>query len=123
MSERPTLRSNRSAIEGMSPLGSSSEMRSTRCMGKNAVGRPTRSPSGCRTCRTKSSNEFRSMPRIVTPEEFRATISPHTFSELLSTLEEGEIRANASSTGVERPKELILKRILPILQEYMEKAN
>jgi len=45
------------------------------------------------------------------------TISPHTFSELLSTLEEGEIRAIASSTGVERPKELILKRGLPLTYE------
>ncbi len=34
MSERPTLRSNRSAIEGIEPVGSSSAMRSMRCMGK-----------------------------------------------------------------------------------------
>ena len=45
------------------------------------------------------------------------TISPHTFSDLLSILEEEEIRAIARSTGVERPKELILKRGLPLTYE------
>jgi hypothetical protein len=45
------------------------------------------------------------------------TISPHTFSELLSVLEEGEIRAVARSVGVERPKELILKRGLSLTYE------
>jgi len=32
------------------------------------------------TCRMKSSNEFRSMPRRVTPEEFMETSEPHSFS-------------------------------------------
>jgi hypothetical protein len=45
------------------------------------------------------------------------TISPNTFSELLSVLEEDEVRAIARSSGVERPKELILKRGLPLTYE------
>ncbi len=45
------------------------------------------------------------------------TISPHTFSELLLVLEEEEIRAIARSAGMERPKELILKRGLPLTYE------
>ena len=45
------------------------------------------------------------------------TISPHTFSELLSVLEEEEIRAIARSAGMERPKELILKRGQPLTYE------
>jgi len=45
------------------------------------------------------------------------TISPHTFSELLSALEEDEIIAVARSAGAERPKELILKRGLPLTYE------
>ncbi len=51
-------------------------------------------------------------------ENFGAgTISPQTFSELLSALDEGEIRAIARSAGAERPKELILKRGLPLTYE------
>jgi hypothetical protein len=45
------------------------------------------------------------------------TISPHTFSELLSALEGEKIRAIARSAGVERPKELILKRGLALTYE------
>ena len=45
------------------------------------------------------------------------TISPHTFSQLLSALEEDEIRAIARSAGGERPKEFILKRGLPLTYE------
>lgn len=45
------------------------------------------------------------------------TISPQTFSELLSVLEEEEIRAIARSAGRLRPKELILKRGLPLTYE------
>lgn len=45
------------------------------------------------------------------------TISPHTFSELLSALGEEEIRAIAREAGGERPKELILKRGLPLTYE------
>src|SRR5690348_14274314 len=64
----------------MEPLGSSSAILSTRCIGKKSVGRPTRSPSGWSTWCTKSSKEFRSMPRRVTPAVFSASSSPHTFS-------------------------------------------
>ena len=45
------------------------------------------------------------------------TISPHTFSDMLAVLEEEEIRAIARSAGMERPKELILKRGLPLTYE------
>src|SRR5579872_7395296 len=79
-SERPTLRSNISEKEGIEPLRSSSEILSTRCIGKNSVGRPTRSPSGCNIWYTKSSKEFRSMPRSVTPAVVMDNISPQTFS-------------------------------------------
>src|SRR5579863_8076512 len=78
--ERPTRCSNRPESEGIDPCGSSSAMRSMRCIGKNSVGSPMRSPSGSITCRMKSSNEFRSMPRSVTPETFMETREPHTFS-------------------------------------------
>src|SRR5580704_15207170 len=78
--ERPTRCSNRPESEGIDPCGSSSAMRSMRCMGKNSVGRPMRSPSGSITCRIKSSKEFRSMPRSVTPEAFMDTSEPHNFS-------------------------------------------
>ncbi len=39
-----------------------------------------RSPSGSITCRMKSSNELRSIPRIVIPEPFMETSAPHNFS-------------------------------------------
>jgi hypothetical protein len=74
----PSVR-NMSAIDGIEPLGSSSEILSMRCMGKNTVGKPTRSPSGCNTCRTKSSNEFKSMPRIVMPAGCRPVARPTLF--------------------------------------------
>jgi hypothetical protein len=45
------------------------------------------------------------------------TISPYTFSELLSALDEDEIIAVARSAGGERPKEFILKRGLPLTYE------
>src|SRR5215470_12891031 len=99
-SERPSLRANSSSIEGMEPEGSSSAMRSTRCMGKKTVGNPTRSPSGSFIWRTKWSNEFRSMPRSVTPEVLMASSSPHTFSlgvcKLTITMECGSMFGKAS---------------------------
>src|SRR5579872_1063835 len=55
-------------------------MRSTRCIGKNKVGKPMRSPSGSITWRIKSSKEFKSMPRIVTPAELMDVSAPHNFS-------------------------------------------
>jgi len=45
------------------------------------------------------------------------TIAPDTFSELLSALDEGEIRAIARSAGTERPKKFILRRGLPVTYE------
>jgi len=45
------------------------------------------------------------------------TISPHTFSDMLAVLKEEEIRAVARLAGMERPKELILKRGLPLTYE------
>jgi hypothetical protein len=40
-------------MEGIVPEGSSKAMRSTRFMGKNMVGKPTRSPSGALIWLTK----------------------------------------------------------------------
>src|SRR5580700_5319549 len=98
--ERPTRCSNLPESEGIDPCGSSSAMRSIRCIGKKSVGSPMRSPSGSITCRMKSSNEFRSMPRSVTPEEFMETREPHNFSlgecRLTITMEFGSKDALAS---------------------------
>src|ERR1700693_3173138 len=83
-----------------------------RCIGKNSVGSPMRSPSGSSTCRMKSSNEFRSMPRSVTPEEFMETREPHNFSlgecRLTMTMEFGSTDALASlpDCGVSIPNVL-----------------
>src|ERR1700688_3036193 len=78
--ERPTRCSNRPESEGIDPCGSSSAIRSMRCIGKKSVGSPMRSPSGSITCRMKSSKEFKSMPRTVTPAELIETSAPHNFS-------------------------------------------
>src|SRR5580704_9733562 len=45
-SERPILRAKSSFIEGIEPVGSSKDTRSTRFIGKKIVGKPMRSPSG-----------------------------------------------------------------------------
>src|SRR5260221_454986 len=75
-------------------------MRSMRCIGKNKVGRPMRSPSGSITWRMKSSNEFKSIPRNVTPDAFMETRDPHSFSlgscRLTMTMELGSKDALAS---------------------------
>src|SRR5690242_1673913 len=95
-------------MEGIEPEGSSSATRSTRCIGKNTVGNPTRSPSGSFIWRMKWSNEFRSMPRSVTPEGLMASNSPHTFSlgvcRLTITMECGSIvKGSYTQTNVFRP--------------------
>src|SRR5580700_634327 len=101
--ERPTRCSNLPESEGIDPCGSSSAIRSMRCIGKNSVGSPMRSPSGSSTCLMKSSNELRSMPRSVTPEEFMDTREPHNFSlgecRLTMTMEFGSKDALASPPG------------------------
>src|SRR5437870_9990133 len=79
----------------MDPEGSSSEMRSTRFMGKKMVGKPMRSPSGSLIWRMKWSKEFRSMQRNVIPDGLMDSSSPHTFSlgvcRLTTTIEWGSI--------------------------------
>src|ERR1700693_1239368 len=89
-------------------------MRSMRCIGKNSVGSPMRSPSGSSTCRMKSSNEFRSMPRSVTPEEFMETSEPHNFSlgvcRLTMTMEFGSKDALVSLRGCGGLSSLALQR-------------
>ena len=76
-----------------------------RCIGQINVGSPMRSPSGSITCRMKSSNEFRSMPRNVTPEEFMETREPHNFSlgvcRLTMTMEFGSKDALVSLPDAE----------------------
>src|SRR5882757_1860680 len=67
-------------MEGMEPEGSSSEMRSTRVMGKKMVGRPMRSASNWLIWLTKWSNEFRSTPRMVTPLGLISSKRPQIFS-------------------------------------------
>src|SRR6266478_4194473 len=67
-------------MEGMEPDGSSSEMRSTRVMGKKMVGRPMRSASNWLIWLTKWSNEFRSTPRKVTPLGLISSKRPQIFS-------------------------------------------
>src|ERR1700688_4069871 len=93
LSERPILRAKSSFMEGIEPVGSSSDTRSTRFIGKKMVGRPMRSPSGSLSWRIKWSKEFRSMPRSVTPEGLMSKSSPHTFSlgecKLTTTMECG----------------------------------
>src|SRR6266481_6097459 len=93
VSERPILRAKSSFIEGMEPLGSSRDTRSTRFIGKKIVGNPMRSPSGSLICRIKWSKEFKSTPRSVTPEGLMSKSSPQTFSlgecKLTTTMECG----------------------------------
>src|ERR1700722_3496084 len=93
VSERPILRAKSSFIEGMEPLGSSRDTRSTRFIGKKIVGKPMRSPSGSLICRIKWSKEFKSMPRNVTPVGLMSKSSPQTFSlgecKLTTTMEGG----------------------------------
>ena len=62
----------------MSPLRRSNSMRSMRCMGKNTALGVTMSPA--LTWRMKSSMEFRSMPRTLTPGGARLRIAPQNFS-------------------------------------------
>src|SRR5580658_9882896 len=95
VSERPILRAKSSFIEGIDPVGSSRETRSTRFIGKKMVGNPMRSPSGSLSWRIKWSNEFKSIPRSVTPEGLMSSNSPQTFSfgecKLTTTIECGSI--------------------------------
>src|SRR5258708_7642588 len=67
-------------MEGMEPDGSSSEMRSTRVMGKKMVGRPMRSASNWLIWLTKWSKEFKSTPRKVTPLGLISSKRPQIFS-------------------------------------------
>src|ERR1700688_3920603 len=112
--ERPTRCSNRPESEGIDPCGSSSAIRSTRCIGKNSVGSPMRSPSGSITCRMKSSNEFKSMPRSVTPEAFMEPSEPHNISlgvcRLTMTMEFGSKNSLVSLPEWEAFSALALQR-------------
>src|ERR1700676_2352835 len=91
--ERPILRAKSSFIEGIEPVGSSRDTRSTRFIGKKMVGNPMHSLSGSLICRIKWSNEFKSIPRRVTPEGLMSNSSPQTFSlgecKLTTTIECG----------------------------------
>src|SRR5258708_9812194 len=73
-------------MEGMEPDGSSSEIRSTRVMGKKMVGRPMRSASNWLLWLTKWSKEFKSTPRKVTPLGLISSKRPQIFSRCECTL-------------------------------------
>src|ERR1700741_1485073 len=101
-------------MEGMEPDGSSSEMRSTRGMGKKMVGKPMRPASNWLIWLTKWSKEFKSTPRKVTPLGLISSRMPQIFSRgecrLTMTIELGSMNVSCIPSRLPQANQNLAKR-------------